>query len=108
MLKLIPSPGPLRGVLSVPGDKSVSHRAVMLGSLADGDTVISGFLESADCLSTIGCFRSLGTEISTSGAGYLTVHGQGLRGLKPEAERDLRIPMKPIIRKQSVPSTCMI
>ena len=86
MLKLIPSPGPLRGVLSVPGDKSVSHRAVMLGSLADGDTVISGFLESADCLSTIGCFRSLGTEISTSDAGYLAVHGQGLRGLKPEAD----------------------
>ena len=55
--------GPLRGEVTVPGDKSISHRSIMFGALADGDTTITGFLESADCLSTIDCFRKLGVTI---------------------------------------------
>lgn len=73
-----------RGVLTVPGDKSISHRAVMLGSLADGVTEITGFLPGADCLSTIDCFRSMGVEIDERGD-RVTVRGNGMRGLaKPE------------------------
>ena len=49
--------GPLRGEITVPGDKSISHRAVMLGALANGTTHITGFLMGEDCLSTIDCFR---------------------------------------------------
>ena len=56
-----------RGALTVPGDKSISHRAVMLGSLADGVTEIAGFLPGADCLSTIDCFRNMGVEIDARG-----------------------------------------
>ena len=69
------------GVMTVPGDKSISHRAVMLGALADGDTEITGFLKGADCLSTIDCFRSMGIEIEVEGE-KVTVHGKGLHGLK--------------------------
>lgn len=71
----------VRGELTVPGDKSISHRAVMLGALADGDTHISGFLSGADCLSTIDCFRAMGIEIEVEGDN-VTVHGKGLHGLK--------------------------
>ena len=79
---------PLRGELSVPGDKSISHRAVMLGSLAKGTTEIRGFLSGADCLSTISCFRALGVRILQE-KGHVTVYGRGLRGLrKPEAVLD--------------------
>ena len=53
----------LRGMLMVPGDKTISHRAVMFGSLAKGTTRISHFLEGADCLSTIACFRKMGIDI---------------------------------------------
>ena len=56
----------LNGAVTVPGDKSVSHRAVMLGALADGTTHITGFLKGADCLSTIDCFRKLGIDIEIS------------------------------------------
>lgn len=73
-----------RGTLTVPGDKSISHRAVMLGSLADGVTEIAGFLKGADCLSTIDCFRSMGIKIDVDGEN-VTVQGKGLYGLqKPE------------------------
>lgn len=73
-----------RGTLTVPGDKSISHRAVMLGSLADGVTEITGFLKGADCLSTIDCFRNMGIKIDVDGDN-VTVHGKGLYGLqKPE------------------------
>ena len=79
---------PLRGELSVPGDKSISHRAVMLGSLAKGTTEIRGFLSGADCLSTISCFRALGVRILQE-KDHVTVSGRGLRGLrKPEAVLD--------------------
>ena len=70
----------LRGTLTVPGDKSISHRAVMFGSLAKGTTRISHFLEGADCLSTITCFRKMGIDIERN-ASEIMVHGKGLHGL---------------------------
>ena len=70
----------LHGELTVPGDKSISHRAVMFGSLARGTTRITHFLEGADCLSTISCFRKMGIEIENS-QGEILVHGKGLHGL---------------------------
>lgn len=70
----------LKGTIAVPGDKSISHRAVMFGALAEGTTRISGFLEGADCLSTIRCFRQLGISVEQNGADVL-VHGKGLHGL---------------------------
>lgn len=73
------------GQIKVPGDKSISHRAVMLGSLANGVTEISGFLKGADCLSTIDCFRKMGIDIDINGEN-VTVHGNGLRGLKQPYE----------------------
>lgn len=72
------------GEITVPGDKSISHRAVMLGAIADGTTKITGFLKGADCLSTIDCFRAMGIEIDVTDD-VITVHGKGLHGLqKPE------------------------
>lgn len=72
------------GTVTVPGDKSISHRAVMLGALAEGTTHIRGFLRGADCLSTIDCFRKMGIEIEDCGD-EIDVHGKGLNGLsKPE------------------------
>ena len=70
----------LKGVLTVPGDKSISHRAVMFGALAKGTTRITHFLEGADCLSTISCFRKMGIEIERDQEQVL-VHGRGLHGL---------------------------
>ena len=75
----------LKGTLSVPGDKSISHRAVMFGALAQGTTKISGFLEGADCLSTIRCFRQMGISIEQSGSEVL-VHGKGLHGLSAPSD----------------------
>ena len=72
-MKLTKSAG-LRGKLSIPGDKSISHRAVMFGSLAKGTTHISNFLSGADCLSTIECFRKMGVLIEQDGTN-VTVHG---------------------------------
>lgn len=70
----------LRGELTVPGDKSISHRAVMLGSIAQGTTEITNFLKGADCLSTIRCFRQMGVSIEEK-PDCILVHGRGLRGL---------------------------
>ena len=70
----------LKGEITIPGDKSISHRSVMFGSLAKGTTEITGFLEGADCLSTISCFRQMGIDIERTGDTVL-VHGKGLRGL---------------------------
>ena len=75
----------LKGTLSVPGDKSISHRAVMFGALAQGTTKISGFLEGADCLSTIRCFRQMGISIEHNGSDVL-VHGKGLHGLSAPSD----------------------
>lgn len=71
----------LRGEVNVPGDKSVSHRAVMLGSIANGTTEITNFLQGADCLATIGCFRAMGIEIENS-PGQILIRGRGLHGLR--------------------------
>jgi 3-phosphoshikimate 1-carboxyvinyltransferase len=76
----------LHGVISVPGDKSISHRALMLSALASGTSRVEGFLPSGDCLATLHCLRQLGVEIdhaSVAGPTTLMIHGQGLRGLKP-------------------------
>ena len=75
----------LKGILTVPGDKSISHRAVMFGSLARGTTRISHFLEGADCLSTISCFRKMGIEIDRN-KDEILVHGRGLHGLTTPTE----------------------
>lgn len=75
----------LRGTLTVPGDKSISHRAVMFGALAEGVTTIHGFLNGADCLSTIDCFRKMGVAIEEK-EDEIFVHGKGLYGLQaPDA-----------------------
>lgn len=71
---------PLTGEITVPGDKSISHRAVMFGALAKGTTEITNFLQGADCLSTIQCFRKLGIEIENT-LQRILVHGKGLHGL---------------------------
>lgn len=75
----------LKGTVTVPGDKSISHRAVMLGSIALGTTEITNFLEGADCLATISCFQKLGVEIQRRPKSIL-VHGKGLRGLNAPKE----------------------
>ena len=75
----------LRGELTVPGDKSISHRAVMFGSLAQGTARITHFLEGADCLSTISCFRKMGVDIERN-ASEILVHGKGLHGLSAPSE----------------------
>ncbi len=75
--------GALRGRVRVPGDKSISHRAIMLGALAEGRTAISGFLEGEDCLATLQAFRAMGVAIEGPEAGRVTVQGVGLHGLCP-------------------------
>ena len=57
----------LEGTIRIPGDKSVSHRSIMFGAIAEGTTTVEGFLQSDDCLSTIDCFQKLGVEISIDG-----------------------------------------
>ena len=80
--KLTPG-GALRGCLRVPGDKSVSHRAIMLGSLAEGETRISGFLEGEDSLATLEAFRRMGVRIEGPDAGRVVIQGVGMHGLQP-------------------------
>nr|WP_239575508.1 3-phosphoshikimate 1-carboxyvinyltransferase [Geomicrobium sediminis] len=75
----------LSGTITVPGDKSISHRAVMFGSIAKGTTTIRGFLMGEDCLSTIRCFRQLGVRIEHVGD-EIIVHGKGIDGLKEPSE----------------------
>lgn len=70
----------MRGEVTIPGDKSISHRAVMFGSLAEGTTEITNFLQGADCLSTIDAFRKMGIEIENTPEKIL-IHGRGLHGL---------------------------
>ncbi|MCL4424404.1 MAG: 3-phosphoshikimate 1-carboxyvinyltransferase [Firmicutes bacterium] len=75
----------IRGTIRVPGDKSISHRAVILGAVSEGETEIKGFLRADDCLSTIRLFHQMGVRIEGEGTD-LTVHGVGLRGLQEPAE----------------------
>ncbi len=80
--------GPLQGEVRVPGDKSISHRAIMLGALAEGVTEIEGFLEGEDALATLQAFRDMGVSIEGPENGRVTVHGVGMQGL--------RAPQKPL------------
>ncbi|MEI3246336.1 MAG: 3-phosphoshikimate 1-carboxyvinyltransferase [Lachnospiraceae bacterium] len=76
---------PLHGELTVPGDKSISHRSVMFGAISEGITEVTHFLKSADCLSTISCFRKMGITIEEE-AQTLLIHGKGLHGLSAPTE----------------------
>ena len=75
----------LRGELKIPGDKSISHRAIMFGALADGTTEITNFLQGADCLSTISCFQAMGVDIENN-TDRVLIRGAGLHGLKAPAQ----------------------
>lgn len=75
--------GSLSGRIRVPGDKSISHRSIMLGSLAEGVTQVEGFLEGEDALATLQAFRDMGVVIEGPHHGKVTIHGVGLNGLKP-------------------------
>lgn len=90
-LKFISSPvSCLKGSLRVAGDKSISHRSIMLGSLAEGTTRVTGFLEGEDALSTLAAFRAMGVEISDPVDGKLEIKGVGMKGLKqPKAPLDM-------------------
>jgi 3-phosphoshikimate 1-carboxyvinyltransferase len=82
--------GAVAGRLRVPGDKSVSHRSVILGAIAEGETRVEGFLEGADTLGTAAAFRALGVSIEGPQAGTLRITGVGLRGLRmPDGPLDL-------------------
>ncbi len=87
MIALEKAPRPIKGDIFVPGDKSISHRSIMFGALAQGTTEVTGFLEGADCLSTIDCFKKLGVLIEhsmspTHGVPTITVHGRGLHNFQ--------------------------
>ncbi len=87
-VKMITPAKNLKGTVRIPGDKSITHRAVIFGSLAKGTTEITGMLDSADCQSTMNCFRKLGIQIEEPKADGepLKVHGRGLHGLTPAAD----------------------
>ena len=90
-IKYIVQPGgKLIGTIRVPGDKSISHRAIMLGAIADGVTEVTGFLEGEDALATLSAFRKMGVMIEGPRNGCVTVHGVGMHGLSlPEDTLDL-------------------
>ena len=82
--------GRVSGEIRVPGDKSISHRAVMLGAIAEGTTEIDGFLDGEDCLATLAAFGAMGVRIARPAPGRLIIHGVGMRGLRaPAAALDL-------------------
>lgn len=82
--------GKLQGKIRVAGDKSISHRSIMLGALAEGTTHVEGFLEGEDALATLKAFRAMGVEIEGPENGRVVVHGVGMNGLQePAAELDL-------------------
>lgn len=74
--------GSVRGRIRVPGDKSMSHRSIMLGALAEGVTEVDGFLEGEDSLATLKAFRAMGVQIEGPDNGHVTIHGVGMHGLK--------------------------
>jgi 3-phosphoshikimate 1-carboxyvinyltransferase len=76
----------LRGEISVPGDKSISHRSIMLGSLARGTTLVHGFLQGEDNRATLNAFRAMGVTIEELAGGRLKIEGRGLRGLQEPAD----------------------
>ncbi|SDB08681.1 3-phosphoshikimate 1-carboxyvinyltransferase [Pseudobutyrivibrio sp. YE44] len=75
----------LKGEITVPGDKSISHRGVMFGAISEGTTELTGFLDGADCRSTIDCFKAMGIDISQE-ADHVIIHGKGLHGLSAPKE----------------------
>jgi 3-phosphoshikimate 1-carboxyvinyltransferase len=75
----------VHGRVRVPGDKSISHRSVMLGGIANGRTEVTGFLDGADCLATLEAFRAMGVRVERHNETSLTVHGRGLHGLTAPA-----------------------
>lgn len=79
---LVTAGGQLQGTCKVPGDKSVSHRSIMLGSIASGITEVTGFLEGEDALATMNAFRAMGVAIEGPMDGKVTIHGVGKHGLK--------------------------
>ncbi|MGE5626184.1 MAG: 3-phosphoshikimate 1-carboxyvinyltransferase [Bacillota bacterium] len=82
--------GQLQGRLRVPGDKSISHRALLLGAIAEGETRIEGFLPGADCLATLAALRALGVEAATPAPDRVVVRGRGREGLRaPKSPLDL-------------------
>ncbi|MBI3562302.1 MAG: 3-phosphoshikimate 1-carboxyvinyltransferase [Gammaproteobacteria bacterium] len=86
----VPAGGRLQGTVRVPGDKSISHRSIMLGALAEGVTQVSGFLEGEDNLATLEAFRAMGVKIDGPNHGRVTIHGVGMAGLrKPTAMLNL-------------------
>jgi len=87
LFKLEPG-GTLSGTVQVPGDKSMSHRSIMFGGIANGVTEVTGFLEGEDCLRTLDAFTAMGVRIEHTGGGAVVIHGQGTQGLKA-AENDI-------------------
>ncbi|SFA98575.1 MULTISPECIES: 3-phosphoshikimate 1-carboxyvinyltransferase [unclassified Bacillus (in: firmicutes)] len=85
MRKLQSVKSPLKGIIKVPGDKSISHRSVMFGAIAEGETTVSNFLLGDDCLSTISCFRKLGVKIEQQ-HDYIHIQGKGFEGLEESKE----------------------
>ena len=82
--------GPLSGTITVPGDKSISHRALMLGALAVGETVVTGLLEGEDVLSTAAAMRAMGATIERDAGGVWRIHGVGVGGLlQPQLALDM-------------------
>ena len=87
--QLVTNVSSLKGTIQVPGDKSISHRAVMFGSIAKGKTTVTGFLPGEDCLSTISCFKKMGVRIQQTGE-YVEIESDGINGLKePKAILDV-------------------
>ncbi len=85
IFKLAPATN-LNGTVQVPGDKSMSHRSIMFGAIAEGVTEVSGFLEGEDSLHTLDAFRAMGVKIERGGEGEVTLHGRGVGALVPAAE----------------------
>ena len=87
-LRVRPANG-LRGAIEVPGDKSISHRAALLGAIAEGPSEVSGYLEAEDCLRTLAAIQKLGVEVARKGPGHYRIAGVGLDGLQePDAVLD--------------------
>ena len=84
---IVSKSGPLRGAIAVPGDKSITHRALILGALAEGDTRVRGWVPAEVCLATLRCIRALGVEVEDlPDSSDLLIHGVGLRGLAEPAD----------------------
>ncbi|MGN0937294.1 bifunctional prephenate dehydrogenase/3-phosphoshikimate 1-carboxyvinyltransferase [Acinetobacter sp. YH12027] len=83
--KILPGPKQFQGKFTVPGDKSVSHRSIMFGAIAEGTTHVTGFLEGEDALATLQAFRDMGVSIEGPKNGEVTIHGVGMHGLKAPA-----------------------